>query len=227
MRLAHLLVLAPLLFACSGGGGTGIRRDLAGTTDGGGGDSGGGVADMTGVVLDMTGVIVDMAGGTKDMTIPSACSAPSTLGALGSLTGTGEAGQDTSGNDYVTTAFPFGTMQGKIYIELWGGLGVYSNDTSPTTGTVDLSSPDEQAYDTCGACVQLGTNLGSGGVPKDLWMPTSGTLNVTSWTGTLTATLTNVKLRHVIIDPNTFETTPAPSGCTTTITSGSFSAPLM
>jgi hypothetical protein len=149
-------------------------------------------------------------------------------------------GAETSGSGFDDAALENGTahvIQGGggldtsaapdyLTIELWAGYGAFTGaDISATTVTI---SGDETDYYTCGACLVLYTDLtddGSGGVNfAHTYMAQSGQLTLTSVSGTLSGSLTNVALANATFDDTNYVTTPV-GDCNTTI-SGTFSMPI-
>lgn len=192
-----------------------------------GGDDGG----NTITVIDAPG------GGSGSDASSAACTAASSYTAA--LTAD-NAGAETDGSGFDDDALQNGTAH-VIYsggaldsaaapdfleIDLWAGYGVFTGmDISPTTVTI---AGEEADLYTCGACVYVYTDLsddGNGGVNvADSYMAQSGTLTLSSVSGTLTGTLTNVVLAHATFDDNS-QTTSVVGDCSTTV-SGTFSMPI-
>jgi len=107
----------------------------------------------------------------------------------------------------------------EVHIELYNNEGVFTGG-SVRTGTFALTGAEIQ-YSTCGACVRLF----EGGSSRN-FLATGGTLTLTSVSGNLTGTLTNVTFVEVTIASG-FVSTPVPGGCTSAITSMSFSTPII
>lgn len=117
-------------------------------------------------------------------------------------------------------------MQDVLSIQLYAGYGVFTGDAGVRPGTYTLSG-DETNFATCGACVQIFADVNpDGGAGGERYMATGGTLTLTSTQGTLTGSLSNANLVEVTVDPNTFVSTPVPNGCTSSISSASFTAPI-
>jgi hypothetical protein len=142
--------------------------------------------------------------------------------------GLGNQGAQSSGG---TAAAPNGiTAQGTLnaaepfdifQLELIKGFGVYT--TNITVGQHTLSG-DELNYATCGLCPRLFTDCTTTECADQQFYATGGTINVTSITPNLTYTVSNLTFVEVTVDPTTFESTPVPGGCSTSIASGSFDA---
>ena len=112
-------------------------------------------------------------------------------------------------------------------IELYAGFGAYP--TAITTGTVQITGA-ETSYADCGACLLILTDLDSSGAETDDYMATGGSLNLTTITGTLQATLTAVQFAHVDFgsDGSGNPTqTPSADGCTAEVTSATINTPLI
>jgi hypothetical protein len=89
-----------------------------------------------------------------------------------------------------------------------------------TEGSYQLDGVNAQ-YATCYVCVLVDTDVE--GTPLHRYLATTGTVDVTSVEPNITATISNVTLRHVTIDPATFQSTPA-SPCTSAIAAGEVDA---
>ena len=112
------------------------------------------------------------------------------------------------------------TVPDGMSIQLFNGYGAFATaPIGPTT--IDLTGA-ETGFDTCGGCVMLYGDVDPSAGPTTTYMPTSGTLTITSVEGNFTGTLTNATLVHVDIDSSTLATTPNPDGCATTVDSLSF-----
>ena len=101
-----------------------------------------------------------------------------------------------------------------IYIDLFNKLEPFPNSIMPTT--VQLTA-DQADYSTCGACVEVDTDIDDDGNATHVYLADGGTLNLTSTSGTITGTISNATFRHVDIDSESYETTPNADGCQTTI----------
>jgi hypothetical protein len=114
------------------------------------------------------------------------------------------------------------TLPDGIGFQFYIGYGAWLNDATIVPKTAISLTGAESGFDTCGACVLVFADIDQTNGPAAYYMPTAGTLDVTSTTTNLTGTLTNVTLQHVDIDPDSLATTPNADGCTTTITSMQF-----
>jgi hypothetical protein len=103
-----------------------------------------------------------------------------------------------------------------VGLQLYNGYGVFTNGVAP--GTYHLTGA-ETSLASCGLCVFVLTDVDpSGGSGVDAYFATGGTVNITSVTPTLKATLTGLTFTHVNIDQTTGATTPVGDGCDTKIT---------
>jgi len=104
------------------------------------------------------------------------------------------------------------SMPDFLQLTLYSGYGAFANGI--TEGTVQLTG-EELGYATCGACIFLFTDLHAVGQSlevTDYYMPTGGTIELTSVTGTFQGTITNLTLQHMIISGQ--DLVPANDGCT-------------
>lgn len=156
---------------------------------------------------------------SKTCKASGACPFPSSLGALGALAG------DSEGDEFFVDFYApidSGADTSSLYLSLEDGYGVYENGLK--TGQVSLTG-DETNMATCGACLQLYASTSA--EEGMFFMPTGGTLNVSSINGRFTGTVSNVTFVEVTIDEETWESTPVPNGCTTQVTSASFDAEIV
>ena len=196
------LTLLPLL-ACGGGTAVAVDAPAGGPDSGSGSGSGSGSAGCTA-----------SASYTGTLTLQSVHS-----------TGSGRDQNILYLGDLDADAAP-----DRLDIELYAGNdapgGVFDPDIA--TKSVSLTGVNG-SDDACAACVQLWTNTttNAGGtvLPAEQYQATAGTLDLTSVSGTLTATLTGATFTHVIYAASGAQL-PAPDGCTSTIASASISAPL-
>ena len=109
-------------------------------------------------------------------------------------------------------------------IELAAGLGTFAgSDIAPKS--IPLAG-DELQYKTCGACVRVFGDVDDDAMSVgQYYMATGGTLDVTSTSNQLAATLTDVTLVEVTIGSD-FTSTPTGSTCATAIPSLAISAHL-
>jgi hypothetical protein len=110
-----------------------------------------------------------------------------------------------------------------VAVQLYGGFGVFP--TTITTGTFQLTG-NELNFATCGVCVLVWADISSQGQPAQEYLATGGSVTLTSVTGRITGTLTNVTFEHVTINPSTYESTPLGDGCESKIGSLSFDSPI-
>lgn len=154
------------------------------------------------------------------------------FGDKGALTGAAyfSAGDDTTGADddvlmfaaYLETGEPADAIQ----VELYAGYGVFPGAVTPGTYTLSGAELD---YATCGACIRIFTNVTSAGADDGIYMPTGGTLTVTTAGtavgGTLTGSISNLTLQHVEIAED-LTTTAVGDGCTSTMSNATFTGTL-
>ena len=103
-------------------------------------------------------------------------------------------------------------------IQLIQGNGVFAGG-APGAGTYALTGAEAQ-LSTCGACVVI-----EAGMPREYFAAQSGTLVIDDASTSFKASLANVTLAHVTIDPQTSVSTIVDT-CTTTITSASWDTPI-
>lgn len=164
--------------------------------------------------------LFDAAPGSPDGA--GACLVTGPLGDLGSKTGTAKSdGETPPGEIYWYAPLNSDTLPDVLSVDLWAKYGVFTD--AITTGTFQLTGSETSAKD-CGACVYLDIDVNMSSQPAtyaETYMPTGGTINITSVTGNLTGTLSNVTLQRVSISPDDGTTTPLGS-CTTTISNVAF-----
>ena len=175
----------------------------------GGGGSGGGGGTMGG-------------GGTGGGGGSAACLTAANHGALGALTGPAAVLTDTTYIDW-TLALEPGTPRDEFNIQLFSGLGVFASGFR--TGTFTLSG-DDLNYGTCGLCVLIYENIDAQTAYRGVYLATSGTVTLTSVSGTLAGGASNLKFQHVNIDQNTSVSTPDGDGCRSAIDSVGFDVPI-
>jgi hypothetical protein len=104
-----------------------------------------------------------------------------------------------------------------LEVSMWSGTGVFAA-SEVATGSFDVTG-DEADYGSCGVCVALFADV-ENEASSQLLAATSGTIEITSISGTMAGTLSDLVL--VQVDGNTYE--PVEDGCTTEIPAASFSA---
>jgi len=116
----------------------------------------------------------------------------------------------------------------ELFIQLYAGYGGFgSGDIRP--GTYNLAMNGDDKFSTCGACVLAITDImgtGSASTFKDYYTAKSGTLTLTSTTGTIAGSMSNIVLQHVTQDAMQNPSDTVADSCTSTIGSAAFSAPL-
>jgi hypothetical protein len=149
---------------------------------------------------------------------PVVCTASTTYGNV--LGGSNDQFAGSSGADSMLQVFWGGRMntQSKpdfLQVSLRTGLGPFSGGIVPAT--VQLTG-EETMIETCSACVLMFTDLFSSGGQiqvTDYYMPTAGTVMLTSTAGDFQGTITGLMLQHVVMAGNTFA--PANDGCVVSI----------
>ena len=98
------------------------------------------------------------------------------------------------------------------------GRGAFTSGYAPQT--IQLGGV-EAAYATCGACVEIFSNVDANNNFAAFYLATSGTLTITSFSPRLTGTLTNANLVHLDDDDSADA-----DHCTTHIDALSFDVPV-
>lgn len=103
-------------------------------------------------------------------------------------------------------------------IQLIQGMGAFASGP-PAAGTYALTGAEAQ-LSTCGVCVVL-----DAGMPRSYFAAQSGTLVIEDATTSFKASLSNVTLAHVDVDPDTSVSTIV-DACETHVTSASWDTPI-
>ncbi len=178
----------------------------------GGGDSGGKIS-----VRPDAAAAIDAA--------PVVCTAAATYTGVVSGSNTQFAGSANAGSDlqvYWAGRMDPTAMPDFIEIDLFNGVGPFSAGITPQT--ISLTG-DEADFATCGACVRMFTDLhkvGSNTEITDIYMPTAGTLQLTSTTDNFTGTVTGLQLQHMLISGQML--VPANDGCMGSVASMTMNA---
>ncbi|HEY4055725.1 MAG TPA: hypothetical protein VGM39_03925 [Kofleriaceae bacterium] len=160
---------------------------------------------------------------TVDAAPPRPCTAPAT--GYGSPTPTDQSATHfpTDADGYESYAYDAllnnDAMPDGLIIGLFNMAAPFDTTIMPTT--IALTG-DQASYETCAACVEIDTDYDADGDPTDVYFANGGNLILSSITGMFTGTISNATFVHAIIDNDTYETTPDPDGCVTTISSLSF-----
>lgn len=123
-----------------------------------------------------------------------------------------------------------GNLNATDLLAVWLFDGIPPFATGIKTGTFDLAGQGLPAA--CGSCVLVATHcngcdLFSGAGVGSYYLASAGALNLSTFSGSqVGGTLTNATLIHVDIDWTNEKITPDADGCTTHVSSVSFSAPL-
>lgn len=111
-----------------------------------------------------------------------------------------------------------------VQVELYAGFAAFMG-TDITPKTIQLSG-DELNYKSCGACVRIFADSTQSDSAAQ-YFATGGSITLTSTSGSLQGTLSNVTLEKVTIDSTDYTSTPVGDGCNTKIVNASMSAQLM
>jgi len=174
--------------------------------------------------LDSTGDNSGPDGGTGG----TGCQAPTSYGAA---TVTQQSGDYFPGDATYASAVVYqGALNATNKLSLWLFDGDPPFSGSFKTGTFQLSGQTNLM--TCGSCVIIAAGCNncdvmSGQGVGSWYIANAGTLTLTNFTPTnIAGTIANATLVHVNISSTDGATTPAGDGCTTQLTSASFSAAL-
>ncbi len=152
------------------------------------------------------------------------CSVPVDLGVLGNAP-TGDVVRTDDGTTIAT--LPICQTAHRLSLQLYPGHGVFAQGIR--AGDYPLAGA-ELAMDTCGACVRLLADTDAHGTPTRTYMATGGTLHLLAvgapGGAELVASLENLTLHEVAIDPLTFATTST-GVCVTRITTIDVKAPVI
>ena len=149
---------------------------------------------------------------------PVVCTASPTYGNV--LGGSNDEFAGSNGSGDMVSVFWGGRMNAAskpdfIQITLRTGLGPFSGGIVPAT--IQLTG-EETMVETCSACVLMFTDLyNSGGMlaVTDYYLPTAGTVMLTSTSGNFQGTVTGLQLQHVIMAGDTLA--PANDGCVASV----------
>lgn len=176
---------------------------------------------------------MDASGGSSDAAVAACTVSTSDFGALGAIEGAAQLEVDPkNASIYSVTvsaplqaAFPTDVLS----VEFYTGYAPFGTQEAPTPivpGTYALTG-DLLSYETCGVCVRVTTNVveDESSVGDD-YMVTGGTVTVSAVGDapgeTLTFAVSDLQFRHVVIDPESYETTPVDDSCTTAISDAAF-----
>ncbi len=210
---------------CVSLGDGGAGRGGGGGTTGAAGSTGGAGASGTAGTAGSTAGAGGGASGTAGAGGNATCLTAANHGSLGSKTAP-NASLDTA--TLLTWALPLeaATPGDTVDVQLFADLGVFEAQGGFVTGTFQLAG-DELNYSTCGLCVLIYENVAANGDYRGAYMATSGTVTLTSVTGTLTGTLSNIKFQHVTVDSSTFISTPHADGCRSAVDSLAFNVSIV
>ncbi|HUJ58842.1 MAG TPA: hypothetical protein VLX92_10130 [Kofleriaceae bacterium] len=187
---------------------------LPSNSDGGVGDGKGGGKDS---------------GGGSDGSAQSNCQVPASFGTLNPSTQMAdyysETSQDPEEYDYLGQ-LDNDNPADYLYVQLVATYAPFGQEvTAPVTITIPSTPDDSQ----CGGCVIIEADCPdcfNNGTPGSTYMADGGTLKVTSLGSNMVGTVTNATFVHVDINASNGATTVVNDGCTTKITSLSFTAPI-
>ena len=188
-----------------------------------GGDDGNSDSTDNVVVPDARTGGVDAPGGTADAPPSGACASPSSLGTVTPTEQYAHNEADGSPSDWGTKANA-DAIYDQISIEIYP-TGVFTAPAKPANQTYTISG-DEANYATCGLCVMLDADIDETNMTQGdgRWVASSGTVTFTSVATTFAGTLSNIHFVHSdIAAAPSFESTPAADGCTSDLTSLTFS----
>jgi len=118
--------------------------------------------------------------------------------------------------------------QDQFDLQLWAHYGGFGSQGEIRPGTYPITG-DELDIQKCGICPAILPDVTQNTTTlTELYMPTGGSVTITSagtnGAGTLSGSFTNLTFAHYLIQNNML--VMATDGCTSTIASGTFSAPL-
>jgi hypothetical protein len=117
-----------------------------------------------------------------------------------------------------------GAQQDLLYLDLYEGFGAFE-DGQIVTGTFPITG-DDTAYSTCGACVMIGADVTDSGA-DDWYVAGGGVLNLTSISGRLTGSMSNVTFYRVLTDASGWPSDARTFDCEARIPSASFDVELV
>lgn len=150
----------------------------------------------------------DAPGSTPDAYDTARCLIKGDFGAIGSVTGTATMGVNT-----LSATIDAGPPRDTFFIKLVTGKGVFASGLA--AGTYTISGVDA-GYLTCGLCVHIIADIGSGG-PGKFYFADSGSVTLAA-TGPVMGSAQNLHLAEVDINSGA----KVPGGCEATIDSISF-----
>ena len=142
------------------------------------------------------------------------CLVPASFGEVGATTGTAGTVQ---GNTTMTVTLDPGPPRDTFFVKLVPGNGPFAGGPV-TTGTFPITGVDTD-YNDCGACTHVIADIVAGSGPSKFYFADAGTLTISSLSP-LAGSAQNLRLVETDISTGT----PVANGCTTTITSISFTA---
>jgi hypothetical protein len=147
------------------------------------------------------------------------CLTAANHGSLGSVTAPAAVRDGTGFIDWALPLEPGAPPRDELDVALFEGHGVFKSGLAP--GTFALTG-DELNFETCGLCVLVYENIEADTSYRGVYMATSGTVTLTSVTGTLAGTAANLKFQHVNIDQTSTVSTPDPDNCRSAVDAVTF-----
>lgn len=180
------------------------------------------IGTALGGVLVLIALPLAACGGSE---LPPGCTVRQDLGDIGAVKGA-EAGQvpqqppTPPGNPDAKLLFLKAPVSADdvFELELWDSYGSFG-DNDVTTGTFAITGPETMKI-SCGVCVKLLGNVGSDGVPAQIYIATAGSVTISSIAGQLVGNATGLVLNE--IDDASAEGAALIDGCTSAISDVSF-----
>lgn len=166
--------------------------------------------------------LIDGGGDDPDGPPVAECLAPSTFAAatlgnqVAESNGAAATPDFTAGSGTLNAAEPFDVFQLEFY-----KVGPLAGNIVP--GTYPISGP-ELNYATCAICPRVFTDCTTQACADQQFYATGGSVTLTQVSPNLVYSVSNLTFVEVTINATTFESTPVPGGCSSAITSASFSA---
>jgi hypothetical protein len=147
------------------------------------------------------------------------CLGSAAFGTLGLVDGlAGVFGEDAPGAAWQGTIRVEGTNYAELAVELYDGLVPF--EAGVTTLTNHVLAGDDLNYVTCGLCLRVLERDALNDLTR-VYMVTGGTVTLSSVSGRIAGSASNLTFEEVMVADNLF-TTPVPGGCQSSIKSVSF-----
>jgi len=160
---------------------------------------------------------VDAAAG-DDAPTASGCTVAAELGDLGARDGTPMA-SGAAGSRIVSVSMTVatdGNTRDALFVQLKGGKGAFAAG-DPVPGTYPITGADAD-YATCGVCVTIIGDIIAGQGPTQFYFATGGAVTITSASGRLTGSVSNLDLGELDLGTSAL----VPGGCTSHVGAASF-----